>query len=553
MDRRSASDQAIHSSDQPKLTNVVDSSDNLRRLRNQANIMKEAQGYSLQKGGTSKNFCDTVFNRDSQNDERVSMLNCKEEIHQNNNELKRECTNSEENKQDIKISKQEFQKKINMLKQMRGLLEKEKEDLKQKNQNLEQERIRERELKEILKKAKPGLSPKVKEAYYQLEILHRRAEVGDIVSNDEHGKVFEDLLGYLSPGTLREHKEHGTEFVINPNAELSYPVVEKIAEDKCEIKLPLPYKHQIKSLMLRAIDLLLETEWQLTNDIPSPRRRAEIATRVFQANFRLGQGELGRYGFSTRGYDLAEKYYKDYKDGIRQAFKDGRISKDDPKEKLIEIGHTYAHAKYLESIKPPQGVPCVFPSLQPGAYLEELDIWGPGQRPMKEESPEFKPWMRTLDERKQRGENFSLTVTILPSKEMWVQPYFHTKGLYSGHATTAFGNHCTWAGEADIDYKTRTLLRLKDQSGHYKPFNKDNPGCMIAFALEQFKERGYDTSTTIIELTTIEGFEKFKYENYKLRTRDDLKDSGGLTPSEQYLDEFSKKRGTSDIDGDGVD
>lgn len=110
----------------------------------------------------------------------------------------------------------------------------------------------------------------------------------------------------------------------------------------------------------------------------------------------------------------------------------------------------------------------------------------------------------------------------------------------------AQGTHSVWAGEADIDYENKKLLRLKDQSGHFIPYDKDNPDVMARFALEEFKKRGYDTSTTMIELTAIEGAKDLEYKNYKLPTREDLKDSGGRTRSEQYLEKFKKNRGNNE-------
>jgi hypothetical protein len=353
----------------------------------------------------------------------------------------------------------------------------------------------------------------------------------------------------------------------------------KNAEGQWHIKLPLPYKEGgIHGTMMHTIELILETEQNQDGTIPSPERRIEIMARVFRAN-----ATLSEYGFPIKGYELAEKYHKDYKDGIRQAFKDGRISKDDPKEKLIKIGHAHAHDKLLESIKPPQDIPRIFPSIYPGGYFDERHRWEihEGQQPVKEGSPEFDAVMKNMETRRQKEENPVLTANILLNdtgdKEIWVQPYYVTERIRTLHPMNARGNHSIWAGEVEIDYETKTVLRLKDQSGHFRPFDKDNPDLMAQFALEEFKKRGYDTSNTMIELTAIEGGKDLNYKNYKPRTREDLRDSGGLTRSEQYirrwkdllpvfllarqrgqsidelLSDFQEKREAKKIDWDGVD
>ena len=461
-----------------------------------------------------------------------------------------------ENPQHLEIELKKTRKYNKFLELQKHFLERKMNQLIQENEKLKRDNQERMELKEILEKAKPELSPEVKKAYDKLQDLHSRAKHGYEVSNDKHNKVFEKLLGYLSPETLREYKERGIEFATDPNAEVFWLVTEKNAKDKCQIKLPLPYKYGIHGMMLRTIDQLLETEHHQDGAIPSPERRAEIAARVFQANFMLGQGKLGIYGFPIEGYELAEKYHKDYKEGIRQAYKDRLISKNTQKEEIREIGHAYARAKYLESTKPSQDIPRVFPSLQPGAYVEERRLWelNEGQQPVKVGSQDFDTLMRNLDIRKQKGENFSLTVTILANKEIWVQPYYIMEGLRSRHPMTAFGNHCIWAGEADIDYETKRVLRIKDQSGHYKTSEKDNPDRMIRFALNEFERQGYKTTlSTMIELVATEGPKELEYKNYKPHPREDLKDPGGLTQGKQDIYEFWEKHGTNNIDWDGVD
>jgi predicted nuclease with TOPRIM domain len=590
------------SSDQPRLTNVASDSDNLQKHHAKARMIDAARkNQSLQQGETSESLNYTVFKGDFTKDSQI----IKELADRVNDHINQMAAHIKQQHADIECLDKKLQRKLERKplsqnlrndfpkgldpnRPMIDLIEQAKKDIDFLDRAIKQSQVAEKsqrleiklkktreynkalelqkyfleyqmkqliqeyeklkrdnqehiELKEILKKAKPELSPEVKKAYDKLQDLHSRAKHGYEVSNDEHNKVFEKLLGYLSPETLREYKGRGIEFVTDPNAEVFWLVTEKNAKDKCQIKLPLPYKYGIHGMMLRTIDQLLETEHQQDGAIPSPERRAEIAARVFQANFMLGQGKLGIYGFPIEGYELAEKYHKDYKEGIRQAYKDRLISTNTQKEKIREIGHAYARAKYLESTKPPQDIPRVFPSLQPGAYVEERRLWelNEGQQPVKVGSQDFDTLMRNLDKRKQKGENFSLTVTILANKEIWVQPYYIMEGLRSRHPMTAFGNHCVWAGEADIDYETKRVLRIKDQSGHYKTSEKDNPDRMIRFALNEFERQGYKTTlSTMIELVATEGPKELEYKNYKPHTREDLKDSGGLTQSEQYIEDF---------------
>ena len=565
-------DRINQSPDQPRLTNVAGSSENLQNFRKRAEREVEARNYQKLQGcealrlGKRENRAEishaSLIDSEIQEDTPKKMKNSESLGNIVLNEgFDRKLQNIENSIKQIKDDKETLRKQIKenfdfVVHETEKAMERTKSiypdflaqllSTEQKYQALEQQKIRERELKEILKKAKPELSLEVKEAYDQLQDLHRRAKYDDKVSNDEHRNAFEKLLGHLSPETLREHKERGLEFVINPEPEFLIPMPVKIAEDKWQIEAPFPYKYGIRGLMLRSIDLLLKIERIQNSHIPpSQERRVEIASRVFQANFKLGQGREPMYGFPLDGYKQAEKYYKDYKDGIRQAFETGQISKDDPREKLTEIGHAYAHDKYFESIKPPQGIPRIFPSTQPGAWFEERDIWEihQGQRPVEVESPAFDVVVEHMKRRQQKGENYLLTVNILwddatKDTKIWVQPFFVENGLTSWHSMNVQGTHSIWAGEVEIDYETKTVRRLKDQSGHYRTFDKTDPGLMVQFALDEFKKRGYDTRTTIIELTIIDGFDKhtLEYKNYKSRTREDLKDSGGRTESERFIE-----------------
>ena len=175
-------------------------------------------------------------------------------------------------------------------------------------------------------------------------------------------------------------------------------------------------------------------------------------------------------------------------------------------------------------------------------------MWA-GQQPVKVGSLEFDTLMETLKIRQQKAENSVLTANILldgtGGKEILVQPYYIFDGVTSRHPMNAKGGHSVWAGEVDIDYKTKTVTRLKDQSGHYRTFDKNDPGCLIDFAVQLFQDHGCDTSNTMQLLTPIERFERVEYENYKIPTRDNLKDvegRGRLTDSEMYILQFKESK-----------
>ena len=66
-------------------------------------------------------------------------------------------------------------------------------------------------------------------------------------------------------------------------------------------------------------------------------------------------------------------------------------------------------------------------------------------------------------------------------------------------------------------------------------FDKANPGSVVYRALKVFQDQGYDTSTTMVELTTIEGAKVLPYLDYTPPDFFDLQDAGWLTKSEQHI------------------
>jgi hypothetical protein len=276
------------------------------------------------------------------------------------------------------------------------------------------------------------------------------AHVTDVT--ERHTEAFKTLLGHLSPETLQEFKDHGVKFVTKTDAKVFYLTIEKNEKGELEVILPIPYKYPIPGMVLRAFDMCLENFGQkkkndadvevdmteLTggrtqkfdaNNSPDPEVRAEMATRVLLCNEKLlGSGK----GYAIGGSPMLEKYRKDYKTGIREAIRDGGITEDTPISDRIEIGHEYARLKYFESIKTEEGEPKIYPVMQPGSHGEERDQWdlNEGQQPVKFGSQEYDNLMNDLMKRKEKGENFTIIVNILPPKEgseenrVFVQPFF---------------------------------------------------------------------------------------------------------------------------------
>jgi hypothetical protein len=399
------------------------------------------------------------------------------------------------------------------------------ETASKKISNLFEEFKKEREfqdqLRDILKKAKLELTPEADAAFRQLEKLHSQVKHEIEIPNidNQHREAFEKLLGYLSPDTLRDFQQRNVKFVVDLGAKVFYPTVEKGENDQWKINIFMPYPYGIRGVMLRTIDLLLEIHQQQDGHIPSPDLRAEVAARAFRANERMG-----KMGFRREGYEMAEMYYEYYTNGRIKAFKDGRINNSTTGEEIEEIGYQYARQEYRKSAQPKDGIPR-FPSMQPGAFPEEIGEWelNEGQQAVKVGSGAYHQVMLELNKRRLEGNNFTLTVNVLPpdknssdrKNKILVQPFYAMEGLRSHHPINAGGRHTLWAGEVDINYETKTVLRIKDQSGHFRTFVEDKPYLMIDYALNEFRLQGYNTSKTEKQLTFIEGAKEVPYRNYR--------------------------------------
>src|SRR5436305_12804636 len=102
---------------------------------------------------------------------------------------------------------------------------------------------------------------------------------------------------------------------------------------------------------------------------------------------------------------------------------------------------------YLDSIQPPEDIPKLFPTMQTGSYFEESREWelNEGQQPVEVGTQEFDELMKKLMVRKQNGDNYTLTVNIMPPDDVagsgkpkiLVQPFYSMDGLSSHHPINA--------------------------------------------------------------------------------------------------------------------
>jgi len=322
------------------------------------------------------------------------------------------------------------------------------------------------------------------------------------LSGDQYKQLIEKALEKLSPMTLQDYKACGIEFI--PIMQENVPHIAKNSEGRWQVNLPTEYKNPVQGI-LRTIEVILQIEHAQDKVAPSPERRAMVTARVFEAN-----EKLGKYGWDIQGYALAEKYHTDYYNSIHEAFDHGLISENTPIDLVRAIGYEKACEKLVEGINPSPDVPMIFPSFGPAAYFEErLQAARDGQRPVKVGTTEFDALIMKLRDRKSQGKDFTLTVNILPNKEIWVQPYFLSRHIKSMHAVNAQGNPSVWAGEVVID--GNNLLSMKDQSGHFRTIDENAPYSLSKFAISVFADYGYDTSKTRIEKAEIDSNRDLDY------------------------------------------
>jgi hypothetical protein len=88
------------------------------------------------------------------------------------------------------------------------------------------------------------------------------------------------------------------------------------------------------------------------------------------------------------------------------------------------------------------------------------------------------------------------------------------EGLRSHHGNNAKGEHSIFSGEVDIDHNSEEILRIKDQSGHYRTYDPKNPDSAIMYALGELGKK-YNTSETEVQLTAIEGAKEVPYRGYQ--------------------------------------
>jgi hypothetical protein len=336
------------------------------------------------------------------------------------------------------------------------------------------------------------------------------------LSGDTNKSLVEKILEKVSPETCQDYRRRKVEFVLSP--EETHPHAEKSDKGHWRLNLPTNYQYPIQGLILQSIDQILKIEQDQDGNIPNSSRRAEITARVFQINEMLGE----KYGYNWKDYKLAENYHKDYYDGIDEAFKNQLINTKTAKETLNEIGHNYAKEKLLERIKPEDwNVRMIFLSTMPGSYFEESSIKervveSPGfrvtyraEQPVKVGTEECRTLLKRLEVRKEQGINSTLTAAILPNSEIWVQPAFFEDKVMSQHSISAGGNPCAWAGEIEIE--GNKVTKIRDQSGHFRTYNAQEPNILSNFALSVLEQHGYDTSKTKVEFTLIHGRRNLEY------------------------------------------
>jgi len=316
--------------------------------------------------------------------------------------------------------------------------------------------------------------------------------------------LMKDALQKLSPETLADYKARNVEFVAVDGDPRWTPNYEKGGKSVVEI----PMGKKPVEVMLRLIEVPLQIEHRRDKRIPSPQRRAQIAARVFKVNEKLGEA----YGWDITGYKWAEEYHDLYNEGIREAFKEGSIKADKPKDQLEEIGHSYAERKLIESVTPPPGEPKVFPSFGPAAYFEESqNVSKEGlQKRIKldPESDEFKALLMKLQTRRDKGKDDTFTATIMPNRDIYVQLYYINNEKKSMHAINVEGSPLTFSGEIKLQGERIQDLKLTfigDQSGHYRTRDDDNPMEVMNDAVDTIKAKGINTSDVETELSTLDG------------------------------------------------
>jgi hypothetical protein len=375
--------------------------------------------------------------------------------------------------------------------------------------------------------------PDVVKAFRGVEYLHQRAMNNEDVSDTEHRKAFENLLGLVSVPALEEFKERQVAFVLRRGASKDFRPVVKRNGDQWQLQIPLPYKYGINGLVVRTIDTLNRVRRLQDRGAPTREQRVQITTWAFLANERLGQ-----YKFSVTGYPRAMWYQEECVNFIYEGVIDGSLHTKMSKGALLEKGYMHAHTQYLEYIQEHR----FYPSVQPGAFFEECSIWElyQGQEPAILGTEEYDAQAQESAARRQRKENSAYAVNIQwgnkDSHVIFLQHYYVVEeGLQSRHPINVDGGESLFVGIVDIDEEKKVIVRMKDQSGHFMSYDQANPGDAVYRALKVFQDQGYDTSTTLVELTTIEGAKVLPSSNYTPPDFFDLQDAGWLTPSEKHI------------------
>ncbi len=405
---------------------------------------------------------------------------------------------------------------------------------------------REIRLQAILDKARPVLPDGVKE---HLDTIIKYHEEGNQnkPSDAEYIEAYKQALQKWCPEIWKKYK-NVNKFATDGKWDYAKP---KSKDGECTFYLPPKTTYPI-DILLRGVDetltmkygnISLKSHQHFNSD---PEARINITARALEMNM-----ELGNVGWKvTKEYPLAYQHQEDCEAGIHQAFNDGSINENTPKDKVIQIGYNYAREQLRKRWEPKNGVPDIFLNTLPGSYFREWDKFkkmkkevkleqplqltkdklkkdGPIQiseegnqiltmkGPVKLGSAECEILLQFLDarreekrNRKEEGERArreeeenagTLKVAVLPNKEVWVLPYYFSEGEKTTHSIAARGNPVVWAGEVDIaiDSKGNTkVTKLKGDSGHYLTYNSDpeKQKAIFQFAVSTFRDHGCDTS-----------------------------------------------------------
>jgi hypothetical protein len=378
--------------------------------------------------------------------------------------------------------------------------------------------------------------------YKRIQYFHQlgmNAPEKVLTQEDRYIKAFEKLFERICPRILQEYKKRGVEFVLRrEHAEEFWPLV-KNKNGKWQLEIPIPFEYGPHQLTMRLIDNINQVRLLQDGEIPSREQRVDTIIHVAMANTLLG-----RHSASIAGYPTLQMIDENFANFIYSGLKTRTIDRKKMSlHQILEKGYEAVKKWYTDYIQEND----LYPSMQPGAFFGEGTEYkiNQGQEPAILGTDEYKAMAERTAARIKMKVNSAYTVNMRLLGEdlhrIYLQPYYVVKGLQSRHPLNVAGGDSIYAGETNLAAKINEetgkidVLRTKDQSGHFMPYDKDDPGRAIYRALKIFEEQGYDTSTTMVELTAIEGANVLPYHNYTPPHFLDLRQQDWLTDSERYI------------------